>query len=173
MLHVPEVRMTPVRWMLACAAFTLAGCQPAEPELDGGPSGAEGGLAGEPAQAEADGPCSLFTALEIGGFLGKAVGEGEPAAAGTSCRWRAADGVGEALVQLLPADRFSRPTAIEGFEDAPQVSPTAYVVRELDGHAAGAMDGEDGAIVVTLAGPVDTRSRALDLLTDALERNGD
>ncbi len=184
----PVFRLAPA----LLAALAIAACQPQAPAdapetgstadapaLEGGPSGPSSGekrgngLEGAPidltqADQPSENPCTLFSATEIGAFMGKMVAEGETQ--GDACRWRAADKDGGITVQVSPASGFAPPTGQPGYEALATISDTAYVVPDKDGYAGGAVDGDD-VVTISLSGPLNGRNIAVELLTQALERN--
>jgi hypothetical protein len=177
---------------LVCA-LAFAACQPEAPkeELDGAaPAPAarddgslDGGAAGpseEPADVSAldgkpidllptaESPCTLFSATEIGAFMGKTSAEGRTGA--EDCVWEGADGEGFIRVQVIPAARHAPPTGQPGYEAVAGVGENAYLVSIPDGYSGGAIDGTD-AVVVSVGGTLNGRNIALDLLRQAVERN--
>lgn len=150
---------------------------PSVPELDGGPAPAREevrDLEGAPIDlvppgGPADSPCALFSATEIGAFLGKAVAEGKQQ--DEACLWEAADAHGFVHVQVAPASRHAPPDGQVGFETVAALGAGAYVVPIPDGYAGGAVDGDD-AVMISVGGLLNARDIAVELLRQSVERNG-
>ena len=127
-------------------------------------------LTGDAAGAAADNPqCGLFTVEEIAGYLGAPVALGENAGMGMGCQWLATSGDGDVMVTVVPADYAERPSLAEGFKQLPEIGPDAFVLPELGGWAAGAVNG-DSFVRVSIAGPAAGEREAVALLVDTLAR---
>lgn len=182
--------MTHVRIAVSILAIlSAAACEPGKPdsapgpdastalpELDGGPRpepDQAGDLEGAPidlvpSSSPADSPCTLFSATEIGAFLGGAVAEGQQQ--DEACMWGAAAADGFVRVQIAPAARHAPPDSQAGFETVASIGGGAYVVPIPDGYAGGAIDGDD-AVMISVAGVLNGRDIAVELLRQSVERN--
>lgn len=185
-----EHDMTPVRIAASILAFlSAAACEPgkpdsapgsdgstAVPELDGGPlpeADQASDLAGGPidllpSDDPAESPCALFSATEIGAFLGRVVAEGREE--DESCVWEAAGKDGFARVQIAPASRHAPPASQAGFEAIAAIGEDGYVVPVADGYAGGALDGDD-AVLIAIGSVLNGRDIAAELLRQSVERN--
>jgi hypothetical protein len=116
--------------------------------------------------------CSLLTAEEAAAAMGGPVGPGYPAGPmQTACQWDGtADDGSYVQVQLIDdPDDWSPPTLADGYVELTGIGEKAYVVPEMGGFAAGALDGRH-IIVVGLAGDGASAESAGSLLRLAVER---
>lgn len=182
--------MTYARIAVSFAAIlAAAACEPSAPDAqqDEAPSAAssnlEGGPRTEPDPASdlagapidlvpssdpAGSPCALFSATEIGAFLGSAVAEGREE--DEACLWEAAGANGFARVQVAPVSRHAPPDTQAGYETVASIGGEAYVVPIPDGYAGGAVDGDD-AVMIAIGGVLNGRDIAVELLRQSVERN--
>ena len=120
--------------------------------------------------AQADNPqCKLFTAVDIGKYIGEPVSPGQNAALGTGCQWLAADGTGDVIVAVVPSSYHEPPSAAPGYRALPDVGAKGFVAPQLDGWVAGAIVGED-AIRVSAAGATASEATTVSLLQDTMKR---
>lgn len=127
-------------------------------------------LTGDDKGAAADNPqCKLFTPAEAGKFNGERVEAGRNAGMGTGCQWVAADGDGDVMVVVVPAEYHEAPTMAEGYKAISDVGTRGFVAPELGGWAAGAITGEQ-AVRVSVAGSGASEAMALALLREAIKR---
>jgi hypothetical protein len=155
--------------LAACAALYAHAGRAADPT----PEELADILTGDAAGVAADNPqCELFTPDEIAEFLGQPVSAGANAGMGMGCQWVALDEDGDAMVTVVPADYAERPTLADGFREAHEIGPDAFVVPEFGGWAAGVVSG-DSFVRVSLAGPAADEARTLSMLAEAVRRRGD
>jgi hypothetical protein len=161
--------MTRLPAAVLCASMTLAACGGAEKPAPAEAQKAAAAVTGDASTTAADNPqCKLFTAAEIGQYIGETVSPGQNAALGTGCQWLAADGTGDVIVAVVPSSYHEPPTAAEGYRALPDVGSKGFVAPQLDGWVAGAIVGED-AIRVSVAGATATEATAVSLLQAAIK----
>lgn len=113
--------------------------------------------------------CKLFTSAEAAKYIGLAVTKMSNAAVGSGCQWVGKDYDGDMLVQVVPESYHEMPKLAKGFKLLPNLGPKAFVVPEMGGWGAGAIQGKD-SVRVTLAGPAASEQKAVELLTETLNR---
>jgi hypothetical protein len=127
-------------------------------------------LTGDAAAKAASNPqCKLFTQVEIARYVGEPVQPGENAAGGSACQWSSKDGEADAMVQVVPSSYLVPPKLAKGFKAVPGLGAKGYVVPEMGGWAAGAVDGEVG-VVVSVSGKNAKEDAAVALLQETIRR---
>ena len=119
--------------------------------------------------AENNPQCKLFTRAEAAVYIGETVAAGDNAAVTTGCQWAASDGSGHVLVQVVPARYHEPPSHAEGFKKIAGVGREAFVVPQMGGWNAGAIDG-DVAVAVSVEGPAASADSAIALLKESMRR---
>ena len=112
--------------------------------------------------------CKLFTVDEIATYEGAPVAAGKNAAMGTGCQWVHAQGEGSAMVQVVRKDDFSAPDQAPGYKVVPGAGEQAFVVPQMGGWQAGAIQHEKAVMVMT--GGSSSEAKAVDLLKEAMKR---
>ncbi len=127
-------------------------------------------LTGDDRKSAADNPqCKLYTVAEVGKYIGEPVTAGKNAALGTGCQWLAKDGSGDVIVAVVPARYHEQPKLAKGYRALGDVGAKGFVSPELDGCAAGAIQGGE-SIRVSVAGSGASEKTAIDLLKETLKR---
>jgi len=130
-------------------------------------------LSGDAAGAAADNPqCKMFTPAEIAAYGGGPVGAGANAAMGTGCQWSRAGGPnkGMVLLQVIDAEDHSPPSNAEGFKKLPDVGGEGFVVPQMGGWQAGAIDGAKSINVMT-SGSSSSEAKTVAFLREAMKRS--
>ena len=130
-------------------------------------------LSGDAAGAAADNPqCKMFTPAEIAAYGGGPVGAGANAAMGTGCQWPRAGGPnnGMVLLQVVDADDHSPPSGAKDFKELPDVGREGFVVPQMGGWQAGAIDGAK-SINVMVSGSSSSEAKTVALLREAMKRS--
>jgi hypothetical protein len=130
-------------------------------------------LTGDAKQAAADNPqCKLFTPAEAAQYIGEPVSPGRNAGMGYACQWVASDGSssGSVMVTVVPARYHQNPKLGKGYRPLAEFGAKAYVVPQLGGWAAGALDGKE-AIEVWVTGLNASEASAVALLKESLKRH--
>jgi hypothetical protein len=124
-------------------------------------------------EASANPQCRMFTAAEIEAYGGAPVGAGTNAAMGTGCQWPGAqgDGNGTAMLQIVPAGDHEPPSAAPGFKKLTDVGTEGFVVPEMGGWHAGAIQGKN-SVNVTTSGPAASEEKTVAFLREAMKRAG-
>jgi hypothetical protein len=131
-------------------------------------------LTGDAAGAAADNPqCRMFTPAEISTYLGAPAKIGPNAAMGSGCQWTgmANDGASFVMLQIVAARDHSPPSAAPGFKKLADIGTKGFVVPQMSGWQAGAIQG-DTSINVTISGASVSEARTTALLREAVKRAG-
>ena len=131
-------------------------------------------LTGNAAGAAADNPqCRMFTPAEISAYLGAPAKAGTNAAMGSGCQWTgtANDGASFAMLQIVAARDHSPPSAAPGFKKLTDIGTKGFIVPEMSGWQAGAIQG-DTSINVTISGATASEAQTTALLREAVKREG-
>jgi hypothetical protein len=117
--------------------------------------------------------CRMFTTAEIKDYGGEPAGAGMNAAMGTACQWPGpkADGVGSVMLQKAPSRYHEPPSGAPGFKKLANVGKEGFVVPEMGGWHAGAMQGNN-SINVTTSGPAASEDKTVAFLREAMKRAG-
>lgn len=129
-------------------------------------------LTGDAAGAASDNPlCKLFTTKEAADWIGAAVAPPDNATMGAGCQWAAKDDSGDMMVIKIPANYHEVPSLAPGFKELTTygAEARAFVVPEMGGFAAGAIQGES-AFKVSLAGKKASAEAAEALLAEFIRR---
>ena len=78
-------------------------------------------------------------------------------------------GDADAMVQVVPSGYLVPPTLARGFKAVPGLGAKGYVVPEMGGWTAGAVDGEVG-IAVSVSGKNAKEDAAVALLQETIKR---
>jgi hypothetical protein len=128
-------------------------------------------LSGDNKGAAADNPrCKYFTAAEVAEYMGAPVASVQNAAMGLGCQWLAGNGGGDVIVTVAPKEYHEIPSLADGYKELTDVGEKGFVVPELGGWAAGAIDGDD-AVRVSVAGPKANEAVAIALLKESIKRH--
>ncbi len=128
-------------------------------------------LTGNDKQAASNNPqCKLFTPAEVAEYIGSSVVSGKNAVSGLGCQWVAQAGSGDVIVAVVPEEYFEVPSLAIGFKELAEIGTNAFVVPELGGWAAGALNGKEG-VRVSVAGSKASEASAIALLKEALKRH--
>jgi hypothetical protein len=115
--------------------------------------------------------CRMFTRSEVAAFLGAPAKAGTNAAAGTGCQWASVTGDGSSFVmlQIVRASDHSPPSAAPGFKKLSDVGARGFVVPQLGGWQAGAIQGAKSINVVT-SGKTTSEVQTIAFLRQAVTR---
>ncbi|MES2057062.1 MAG: hypothetical protein V4564_14090 [Pseudomonadota bacterium] len=154
--------------MLTIATLLLSAC-------DGGvPKDAQktaDALTGDAKSAAADNPiCKLFTPGELEAYSGAPLNSGTNAGTGLACQWTVKVGEGDVMVTIAPARYAETPSLADGFRKVPGIGTDGYVVKEMGGWAAGAVNGKD-YVKVSISETNATDVKAIALLKETLARH--
>jgi hypothetical protein len=130
-------------------------------------------LTGDANGAAADNPqCKMFTRDEIAGYGGAPVSAGRNAAMGSGCQWPGAkgDGNGSVLLQIVDANDHSPPSMAPGFKKLADVGTKGFVVPQMGGWLAGAIQGPK-SINITTSG-ASSEAKTVAFLREAMKRAG-
>jgi hypothetical protein len=124
-------------------------------------------------EASANPLCRMFTTAEIEGYGGAPVGAGTNAAMGTGCQWPGAqgDGKGSVMLQIVAASDHEPPSAAAGFKKLADIGTEGFVVPEMGGWHAGAIQGKKSINVMT-SGPAASEEKTVAFLREAIKRAG-
>jgi hypothetical protein len=150
------------------ALVTLAGCGGGGPSDEARNTGAI--LTGDAKGSASDNPtCRLFSADEAAAYIGEPVKAGENAAMGEGCQWAARASDGQVTVAIVPAENEERASSAEGFRKVPEAGKDGFVVPDMGGWVAGAVQGKS-FYRVSVAGSTASDSTALALLKETMKR---
>lgn len=116
--------------------------------------------------------CALLSAEEAAAAIGGPVGTGYPAGPGnTACQWDGTSDDGSYVQVQVIADPnyWSPPSLANGYRELAGLGEAAYVVPEMGGFAAGALESGQ-VIAVGLAGEGASEQAAEGLLRLVVER---
>ena len=148
-----------------------SGCNAAESTAAKDAEALAARLSGDDKQAATDNPqCKLFTKAEVAEYIGSPVAPGKNAASGLGCQWVAQAGRGDVIVAVVPEQYFEVPSLGDGFKELAGIGTNAFVIPEMGGWAAGALDGKEG-VRVSVAGSKASEAGAIALLKEALKRH--
>jgi hypothetical protein len=131
-------------------------------------------LTGDAAGDAASNPqCKMFTLTEIATYLGAPVKLGTNAAIGAGCQWTGVtnDGAQFVMLEIVDARYHELPSAAAGFKNIEDVGTKAFVVPQMGGWQAGAIQGGKSINVVT-SGSTTSEAQAVAFLREALKRAG-
>jgi hypothetical protein len=155
-------------------AFGLAACgKPASSAAAQDARKTADALTGDAAGAAADNPqCKMFSLAEIAAYGGAAVNPGKNAALGAGCQWPGAsgDGTGTVMLQIVAAKDHSPPSGAAGFKKLSDVGTKGFVVPQMGGWQAGAIQGAKSINIST--GGASSETKTIALLREALKRTG-
>ena len=130
-------------------------------------------LSGDAKGAAANNPqCKAFTSAEAGKYIGEPVSGPNNAAMGSGCQWLARDGSGDVMVQVVPAQYHTQPSAAPGYKEVAGVGEKGFVAPEMGGWQAGAIAGAN-AVEVSVKGATASPESAVALLKEAILRQKD
>ena len=159
------LKTTGVCCLLSCV---LSACGGAAADQSGAQTLASA-LKGDAKAVAGDNPqCKLFTPAEVAKFIGRPVKAGENAALGTGCQWEARSGVGNVMIQVVPARYHEPPTAAPTYKKLPDVGRAGFVVQDM-GWKAGAITGPE-AVVVVISDGASSEANAVALLKETIKR---
>jgi predicted small lipoprotein YifL len=150
------------------ALIALSGCGTGGPP-DNAQQTADALTGDAKGNASANPTCALFSAEEVGAYIGEPVKSADNAAMGQGCSWTAQDDDGQVTIAVVPAQYEERATAADGFRNVPEVGQNGFVVPDLGGWVAGAVSGKS-FYRVTIAGKAASDAQALALLKDVMKR---
>jgi hypothetical protein len=144
---------------LACSAESQSA---AETARDIAALSAQGSSAGD--------ACSRFSTQEIARHVGAPV-QVMGATTGGGCAWEGTndEDVYASVLVSSEVNYWERPHGAPGFEELPGMGRSAYVVPELGGWRAGVLTDSRFA-VVTMSGGQSSRTRAIAMLNDLMQR---
>jgi hypothetical protein len=160
--------------LLLLAGSGLAACNKAPSPVPADARQVAAGLTGDSKGDAADNPlCRMFTTAEIAGYGATPAGGGANAAMGTGCQWPGPkpDGVGSAMLQIAPSRYHEPPSGAPGFKKLADVGTEGFVVPEMGGWHAGAIQGAT-SINVTVSGPAASADKTVAFLREAMKRTG-
>lgn len=114
-----------------------------------------------------DALCQLFSTADVARYIGEPVTAGEADA--TSCQWNAADGTGDMMVNVAPAEYHEHLSASPGYRLLADLGTEGFVATFFDGWLAGAIAGDE-AIRVSVAGAGASEATNIAALREAIER---
>ncbi|MEO7103072.1 MAG: hypothetical protein ABI311_06670 [Gemmatimonadaceae bacterium] len=120
--------------------------------------------------ASTDPVCKLYSSDDAAHYIGKPAKDGELSMGG--CQWAARDGVGDMMVQVVPARYDEQPKASRGYRKLPDIGTNAFVSTFMDGWLAGAVVGKD-AIRASVSSKEATDATAIALLKETIKRRGE
>lgn len=153
-------------------AFALASCGQSASSTQQAQQTADA-LTGDAAGDAADNPlCKMFTPAEIASYGGASVKVQGNAAMGTGCQWVSASGEGDSSVMLQIADaRYHEPPKLApGFKQLDDAGTDGFVVPQMGGWHAGAIQGDKSINVST--GHNSSEAQTVAFLKEALKRAG-
>ena len=163
--------MTQTTAFILVASVLLNACGGPRPDDQNNAQKAAAALTGDDTLAAASNPlCKMFSRAEVAKYIGEPVSAGRNAGGSAGCQWVATDDSGDVMVMVVPSRYHERPSLAKGFTEVTDVGTRGFVVPELDGWGAGAIQGND-AIRVSVAGTAATEASALALLKEALARH--
>jgi hypothetical protein len=152
--------------LAACGKSTSSSAQQAQ-EL-------AAGLTGDAKGAASDNPlCKMFTPDEIAAYGGTPVHAGANAAMGTACQWvgnSSSDDTGTVLLQIARAQDHVVPSGAVGFKKLGDVGIDGFVVPQLGGWNAAAIQGDKSINVQVSASGAAGEAKAVAFLREALKR---
>ena len=160
--------------LLLLLGLSLAACNKSPSSVPSDARQTAAALAGDNKGAASANPqCRMFTTAEIEGYGGAPVGAGTNAAMGTGCQWPGTqgDGNGTVMLQMVPARYHEPPSAAPGFKKLADVGKEGFVVPEMGGWHAGAIQGQH-SINVTTSGPAASGEKTVAFLREAIKRAG-
>ncbi len=162
------------RCSLLLLAFSLAACGKSAASADDAQTRQlAGALTGDAKGDAASNPqCAAFSPAEIATYGGTPVSAGRNAAMGTGCQWPgvAGDGSGTVMLQIVRASDHSPLSHAEGFRKLSDVGTKGFVVPQMGGWQAGAIQGERSINVTT--GSASSEAKTIALLREAVKRSG-
>ena len=174
-INIREIDMGPTtRSLVLALTLGLAACGQSVPSDAQRAQQTADVLTGNAAGPAADNPqCRMFTPEEIATYLGKPAKAGANAAMGTGCQWAGttSDGSSFVMLQIVAADDHSPPSAAPDFKKLPDVGIKGFVVPQIGGWQAGAIQGAKSINVAT-SGTTTSEAQAVAFLREALKRVG-
>ncbi len=116
--------------------------------------------------------CKMFTNSEASNYIGQPVNHIENAAMGTGCQWSHTGVEGFMTVQVVPARYHEKPSSAAGYKKLPDIGPQAFVVPDMGGWHAGALQNPH-AVHVQVTGKGASEAKAVELLKVALKRESE
>lgn len=113
--------------------------------------------------------CRLYSSDDAAHYIGKPANNGELSMGG--CQWTARDGIGDMMVQVVPARYDEQPTGSRGYRKLADVGSNAFVSTFMDGWLAGAVVGKE-AIRASVSGTGVSDATAIALLKETIKRHG-
>ncbi len=110
---------------------------------------------------------------EIATYFGAPAKLGTNAAMGTGCQWVGitSDGSSFVMLQIVDAGDHSPPKAAPGFKKLADVGIKGFVVPQIGGWQAGAIQGDKSINVIT-SGTTTSEAQTIAFLREALNRTG-
>jgi hypothetical protein len=167
------MRHTPCALALALTLVVAACAKPAPSATAQQAQATADILTGDAGGDPANNPqCKMFTPAEVADYAGAPVGAGRNAAMGTGCQWLgvAGDASGTVLLQIVDASDHVPPSGAAGFKKLSDVGTRGFIVPQMGGWQAGAIQGRKSIDVTTGSASSEAKTEAL--LRAALERMG-
>lgn len=120
--------------------------------------------------ASTDPVCKLYSSDDAEHYIGKPAKDGEVSMGG--CQWAAKDGIGDMMIQVVPARYDEQPTAARGYRKLPDIGTNGFVSTFMDGWLAGAVIGKD-AIRASVSSTGASDATAISLLKETIKRRGE
>jgi hypothetical protein len=120
--------------------------------------------------ASTDPVCKLYSSDDAAHYIGKPANDGALSMGG--CQWAAQDGIGDMMVQVVPARYDEQPKAARGYRKLPDIGTNAFVSTFMDGWIAGAVVGEE-AVRASVSGKGASDATAIALLKETIKRRGE
>jgi len=167
-----EIDMRTTNGLVLALTFGLIACGQSPPSAAQNARHTVDALTGDATASAADNPqCGMFTRTEIATYLGAPAKAGTNAAGGTGCQWVnvASDGSSFVMLQIVNARDHSPPSAAPGFKKLTDVGTKGFVVHQMGGWQAGAIQGAKSINVVT-SGKTTSEVQTVAFLRQALTR---
>lgn len=153
-----------ILFLMTAQTFLLA--QAGKPDAEKLARVLKGDTAGDAANNKV---CKMFSNAEASSYIGQPVNHFENAAMGTGCQWTQKGAEGSLLVQVVPPRYHEKPSGAPGYKKLPGVATEAFVVPEMGGWHAGALQNTH-AVHVQLSGKGASEAKTVELLKEALKR---
>jgi predicted small lipoprotein YifL len=172
--HFKEIDMRHATHSLVLAlVFGLAACGQSGPSAAQRAQQTADALTGDAASTAGNPLCRMFTPTEVATYLGAPAKVGSNAAMGTACQWVAVtdDGSRFIMLQIVDARYHVRPSGAAGFKALADVGIKGFVIPQLGGWQAAAIQGDKSINVVT-SGTTTSEAQTVAFLREALKRTG-
>lgn len=154
--------------MALVLAFALASCGQSASSTQQAQQTADA-LTGD---AENNPLCKMFTSAEIASYGGASMKVQGNAAMGTGCQWVSANGEGgnSVMLQIADARDHEPPKLAPGFKQLDDVGTDGFIVAQMGGWHAGAIQGDKSINVST--SHTSSEAQTVAFLKEALKRTG-